>query len=489
MAGLCGVVAGLCPVAAWAEPAAGAAATAPDAARKAEARDRFEQGLRLFDEGDTAGALAEFQRAYALIPTPVLLFNIGLVHAASGRSVEAVEALDAAILSGALAPAETERALRVRTDQQRRVGTLGIELSEPGAVIEVDGVPRGKTPLDGPLRVAGGQHVVEITLTGYLPYREQVSVAGGETRTIAVTLRPLARSQGALAVTSRVLEAEVRVDGEIVGRTPLSGELAVTPGEHRVTVARGCYRPAERTVAVTAGARLAVELDPVVDSAALGRCGGRLRLLTGTEGLTVTIDGELAPNSRGALELPAGSHRIRAERSGFLPLDTTVSVPRGGEAVLDLSLRPTPEALAEARRRARTRRLLGGSSLVVGGGTVAGFAVFLADNARDIDAAQADYDAVVAETERGSGRRCDPLDPAYDEAECQADLDRTYDALDERQDLTKWGYVGLGLGGALVVTGTLVIATTRAHPRGAERAASAPVLQVSPSGLGLTVPW
>src|SRR5580765_5464988 len=70
------------------------AADAPADPKKAEAAQRFDRGLQLFDDGDTAGALAEFKRTYELVPNPVVLFNIGLVYAAMGRPVSAVDALE-----------------------------------------------------------------------------------------------------------------------------------------------------------------------------------------------------------------------------------------------------------------------------------------------------------------------------------------------------------------------------------------------------------
>ena len=65
----------------------------PDAVR-AEAHDRFDRAVRLFGEKDNDAALAEFRRVYELAPNPAVLFNIGLVYAALGRAVEAVDALD-----------------------------------------------------------------------------------------------------------------------------------------------------------------------------------------------------------------------------------------------------------------------------------------------------------------------------------------------------------------------------------------------------------
>ena len=43
------------------------------ATAKAEAAKRFDRGLTLFDEGDNAGALAEFKQVYQTMPNPVVL--------------------------------------------------------------------------------------------------------------------------------------------------------------------------------------------------------------------------------------------------------------------------------------------------------------------------------------------------------------------------------------------------------------------------------
>src|ERR1700735_3447655 len=88
-----------------------------------EARDRFDRGLKLFNDGDNPGALAEFKRAYELIPNPLVLYNIGLVYAAMGRRVEAVDALDKVLAStGVLTGERLARAKQTRDEQAQRVG-------------------------------------------------------------------------------------------------------------------------------------------------------------------------------------------------------------------------------------------------------------------------------------------------------------------------------------------------------------------------------
>src|SRR6478609_8196220 len=132
----------------WGSPAR-AAAAAPagkeTGAAKAEARERFDRGLKLFETGDNAAALAEFKRAYDLVPNLVVLYNVGLVYAAMNRPVEAVDALDLALADGGAKLAsedQRQKARQVRDEQSSRVARVMV-ISDRPATIELDGVEVG----------------------------------------------------------------------------------------------------------------------------------------------------------------------------------------------------------------------------------------------------------------------------------------------------------------------------------------------------------
>jgi tetratricopeptide (TPR) repeat protein len=128
---------------------------------KADARARFDQGLKLFEKGENAAALAEFQRAYALIPNATLLYNIGLVQAAMGRPVETVDALEKLLAddSARLSVEQRRHATQVRDEQVGRIARV-VVLTDRPATVEIDGVESGRTPLAAPLRGSSGGHVI-----------------------------------------------------------------------------------------------------------------------------------------------------------------------------------------------------------------------------------------------------------------------------------------------------------------------------------------
>src|SRR5437868_3951814 len=172
-------------------PSVSARAQAPNAAApteavagtaaRAEARERFDRGLRLFNAGDNAGALVEFKRAYELVHNPVVLYNIGLVYAQMGRAVEATDALDAVLASpGPLTPERMALARKTRDEQASRIAEVALDANVAGARVEIDGIEVGATPLGAPLRVPGGTHVIGVIAPGFSPERKEIAIASGE---------------------------------------------------------------------------------------------------------------------------------------------------------------------------------------------------------------------------------------------------------------------------------------------------------------------
>ncbi|MGD0053700.1 MAG: hypothetical protein ABSD03_17985, partial [Vulcanimicrobiaceae bacterium] len=114
---------------------------APTAAVRAEAGERFDRGLRLFNGGDNAGALVEFRRAYELVPNVTVLYNIGLVYSQMSRAVEATDALNQVLAApGQLSSERLAIARRTRDDQAARIAEIAVAANVEGARVEVDGI-------------------------------------------------------------------------------------------------------------------------------------------------------------------------------------------------------------------------------------------------------------------------------------------------------------------------------------------------------------
>ena len=226
-----------------------------DESKRADAARRFDRALRLFDSGDNAGALAEFKRAYDLLPQPVVLYNIGLVYAAMSRPVDAADALEQVVNDVRLSTDQLQRAQRTLQEQQARIGRLAVTTKPEKAHVEVDNVEVAQTPLVAPIRVSEGNHIVGVVAEGYAPMRKEILLAGNTDVALNFELSSVRSAQVAnLSVQSRVRDAELFVDDRLVGKTPLPTSVALAAGHHRVDLRRPGYVTAQRELDVGEGA-------------------------------------------------------------------------------------------------------------------------------------------------------------------------------------------------------------------------------------------
>ena len=435
-----------------------AAQPAPAGEALAEARERYERGIDLFGQGDYGGALAEFKRAREIAPYAVILYNLGLTYAALGRPVEAAETMAQVVANpGSLSADRLDRARAVLREQKARIAEIQVETSVPGATVDVDGVEVSKTPLAKPLQVKGGPHRIGAVLPGFAPARKEVDAAAGSRTSVQLELVPTDRSLGHLTVKTKLPAAEVAIDGQVVGMSPLRSSLAVLPGSHRVELRRPGYVTAKTELVVGEGATGEVALDPEEDPAAIRTEGGTLVLTISEPQALVIVDGRSRGVYLGAIPLAAGPHRLRVERGGFLASERDVDVPARKETNVRVELEPTPETRVAYVGKAKAYRTWGLVGVGVGA-LLAGSGIgFLIYNAGQKSASEDDLAAFKAKTQNGG--YCDnpsgnlALHKEYCETE-DAKL-RDHDSAVRSRD--KIGWIGLGVGAAALGTGIVVL--------------------------------
>jgi PEGA domain len=147
---------------------------------KAASREHFNKGVSAFDAKRFGEAAEEFNAAYQLSPAFAVLYNIGQVNVALGRSVEAVDAYEKYLKQGASAiPSERKQRVAAEIDRQRtRIGTVVVRTVPNGAELRVDGVAVGKTPLPSAVRVTSGRHTIEAYMAEHVPQIRELDVAG-----------------------------------------------------------------------------------------------------------------------------------------------------------------------------------------------------------------------------------------------------------------------------------------------------------------------
>src|SRR5262249_14468048 len=141
----------------------------PDKAPRAkvsqpDASPFLSRGVLALATRDFSTAYREFAQAYRLSPSPELLYQLGIVASAEGKTIEAQDLLGRYLVEAGEAPAtaaqraEAERILALRRGPTGQLRVNG----EAGAEVLLDERLVGRLPLRKPLLVSQGGHQLGI---------------------------------------------------------------------------------------------------------------------------------------------------------------------------------------------------------------------------------------------------------------------------------------------------------------------------------------
>jgi formylglycine-generating enzyme required for sulfatase activity len=201
-------------------------------------------------------------------------------------------------------------------------------MPEAEAEIRLDGQVLGTTPLvDAEIRP--GEHRLEFVADRYLAEVVELSVEGGGARqALEVALTP---NWAPVALSSQPSGAEVLVDGESMGTTPV--ELPLGAGEHALELRLRGYNAWRESITVIADQP---ETLPLVT---LSQADGRIELVTDPEGAAVSVNGEFRGQTPLTLRLnPGREHVINVTKPGYEPVTETLSVAADSGRSLRLAL-------------------------------------------------------------------------------------------------------------------------------------------------------
>jgi hypothetical protein len=310
-----------------------------------EAKRRFQRANALYTEGRYTDALHLYQAAYDLVPSPDILFNLGLTK-------EKVFDYEGCSLTFRQYLKETTDAARKAQAQERlehcRVQTLipvkVSSLPPSAAVLVGDGAAppearqaRGRTPAR--LDLKPGFYRITVEAPGYLPQSQEVTVEEGVHPDIDFTLEKLST----LHIEADVSGADVLIDERAEGQTPLQHEIKA--GLYHVKLEKAGYRTVTRELRVNPGDQvsLVISLPPLPRERLL-----KLALDPPAVG-EVLLDGERVGAAPLERRVVAGEHRLQVQSAGRVPLDATIAVPDDRDLRLAVHL---------SARRTRLQRAL-----------------------------------------------------------------------------------------------------------------------------------
>lgn len=155
-----------------------------------EAKSRYSQGLKLYDDGAFEAARVQFERAYELAPSYKILYNIGLVYKQLNDFVGALKALQGYLAEGQTEVPEARRAEVTKLIEELKgiVASAVVTVNEPGAEVAIDDLPVGKSPLSDPVLLNPGKRKISVKMEGRLPDAKVITVASGDVAKVELKL-------------------------------------------------------------------------------------------------------------------------------------------------------------------------------------------------------------------------------------------------------------------------------------------------------------
>ncbi|MCF7981174.1 MAG: PEGA domain-containing protein [Pseudomonadales bacterium] len=211
-----------------------------------------------------------------------------------------------------------------------------VSSSPKGADVWVDGVVRGQTPVT--LELMAGEHEVLISLPGYKPWRQAFNVEPNQPEIIPEVV--LSKLDGLARVSSKPSEANVTVNGEFRGQTPLAITLA--PGqEYQISLFKPGYQVSKHHLKVRSAVEeeLSVQLKPIV---------AQVKVTSQPSNAKVFIDGRYLGVGNQVFSLPTQKQKLEVRLEGYVTYQTIITPRVGLDQEVKVSLKTLEQAKWDA---------------------------------------------------------------------------------------------------------------------------------------------
>lgn len=211
------------------------------------------------------------------------------------------------------------------------------------AEVWLDGQQVGKAPIV--LTTTPGRHQIIVKKEGFKDYETWIEVKNDEKAQVPIILKEIAKPKlGTVLVEADVQNAEVYLDGELKGTTPVLIK-DVIEGLHVVEVKKSPAVPWKQTIGVEAGKEIKVSAGL---QATIVAQGGQVKVLSNVSAAHVYLDGkDMGQVPVDIKDVKPGDHIIEVKAEGYIAREESVIVNAGSSTVLKIDL--NPEAKTEAR--------------------------------------------------------------------------------------------------------------------------------------------
>ncbi|MBA6411657.1 PEGA domain-containing protein [Parahaliea sp. F7430] len=207
-----------------------------------------------------------------------------------------------------------------------------------GASIKVNGEPIANTPAE--LELLQGRQRLELELPGFSTYQQTLEITAGEAQELGTI--ELEAAAGLLVLSSTPTGANVTLDGDFQGQTPITLELKPQQAQ-RLSLSRPGYRRHSETITMAAGeqSERQVSLQPQL---------GEVALQISPAAAQISINGKVIGRGNQNLSLPTYEHSVEVSLEGYATVRKRITPRSGIKQRLNVSLQTQQEAKVAALR-------------------------------------------------------------------------------------------------------------------------------------------
>ncbi len=193
-----------------------------------------------------------------------------------------------------------------------------------GVAVTIDGQPQGNVPVT--IKAAVGRHLVEISKPGFDQFQQWVDVYDGQTQQLLPVLRPIVAAKGRLVIDADIKQAEVFINGERKGTTPLAlDDLPL--GTYTILVKATGAKDWQQKITLAAGSTLIrAEL---AGSIAKLPTEGELDIVADQPGAEIWIDGAAVGKAPLLHRVVAGDHWIQVKLAKHITYESKLVLEAG----------------------------------------------------------------------------------------------------------------------------------------------------------------
>ena len=227
-------------------------------------------------------------------------------------------------------------------------GSLSVSSSPSGAIVYIDGVYKGVSPLT--VTLPAGPHSIRMVMSGYNSWSGSTTVSEGQTTQVSATLDPTV-TYGYLSVSSSPSNADVYINGVYKGDTSFT--IGLNPGTYSVVVKKAGYTSYSTTATVNTGTTTSV-------SAALqANANAYLQIASYPSGAAVYIDGTYVGNTQYSTAsnpnymaagpfTPGTAHTLLLTLDGYNTYSTSFVLSSGETRTLSVTMDPVTPVITTA---------------------------------------------------------------------------------------------------------------------------------------------